>query len=94
MTVYNKNNFEFMEHFLRINIPFEQGYANDYTELNKKSSEKIINLIKQNNKLSASEIAGMLGISARAVEKQISQLKKVNKLKRVGADKGGHWEIL
>ncbi|MBS3069412.1 putative DNA binding domain-containing protein [Candidatus Micrarchaeota archaeon] len=42
---------------------------------------------------SASGIAQSLGISARAVEKHLSNLKKKGMLKRVGSDKGGHWEV-
>lgn len=98
MTVYNKNNFEFMEHFLRIKIPFEKGYENDYTELNEKSSVKssvkIVKLMQDNPKITIPEIVEIIGISKRAIEKQISQLKKENKVKRVGGRKEGYWEVI
>lgn len=59
-----------------------------------KSSEKILRLIKENNKISAGELSDKIGISPRAVEKQISKLKSEGYLKRVGPNKGGHWEVL
>ena len=39
-------------------------------------------------------MAKFLNISRRAVAKQISELKKEGKLKRIGPDKGGHWKVI
>ena len=36
----------------------------------------------------------ILGISRRAVAKQIAILKESGQLRRIGPDKGGHWEIV
>ena len=44
--------------------------------------------------MSAYDLAGVLGISSRAVEKQIAKLREQGRLRRVGPDKGGHWEVL
>ena len=57
-----------------------------------KSSEKIIDLIKKNKSISGREIAEVIGISQRAVEKHLAILKKKGVIKRVGGAKGGHWE--
>jgi len=35
-----------------------------------------------------------LGISLRAVEKQLSKLKESGHLRRVGSARGGYWEIV
>jgi len=58
-----------------------------------KSSVKIIELIHQNNYITIPELSDTLKISTRAVEKQISNLKKQGRLKRIGPAKGGYWEI-
>ena len=58
-----------------------------------KSSEKIIAIIKGEPDISAKSIAEHLGLSSRAVEKQIAQLKVKGLLKRVGAARGGYWEV-
>jgi ATP-dependent DNA helicase RecG len=39
-------------------------------------------------------MAKKLNISTRAVEKQIAKLKKEAKIRRVGPDRGGYWEIV
>ncbi len=59
-----------------------------------KSSDRILELIKQNPKISAFGISKILKITSRAVEKQLSALKKGKLLIRVGPPKGGHWEVL
>lgn len=60
----------------------------------KRTVEKILRLISENNKISAKELAELVGISSRAIEKQIANLKEKGMLKRIGPDKGGHWEII
>jgi ATP-dependent DNA helicase RecG len=65
-----------------------------FGEGSEKTSEKIIALIQKNNTISAQEIAKEIGLTQRAVEKQISALKNKGLLRRVGPDKGGHWEIV
>ena len=59
-----------------------------------KSSEKILVLIESDPIISAKEIAEKLGITSRSVEKHIKNLRDKGILRRVGPDKGGHWEIV
>lgn len=60
------------------------------------SSEEtpLLQLLAANAKLSAKDAASQLGISPRAVEKQLSKLKAAGRLRRVGPNKGGYWEIM
>jgi len=44
--------------------------------------------------LAAREIGRRIGISSRAVEKQIANLRREGKLRRIGPAKGGYWEVL
>ena len=55
------------------------------------TQEKIIKLIKDNPKISAQKISETLGISSRAIEKQIKELKERNILSRTGSKKDGRW---
>ncbi|MCK5545466.1 MAG: winged helix-turn-helix transcriptional regulator, partial [Desulfobulbaceae bacterium] len=59
-----------------------------------KSSEKILLLLRAEPELAAREIAQRIGISPRAVEKQIAKLRQEGRLRRIGPAKGGHWEVL
>ena len=63
-------------------------------ESSEKSSEKIMELIKNDPNISAAAIAEQIGVSSRAVEKQLKKLRDENLIRRVGPDKGGHWEIV
>lgn len=59
-----------------------------------KSSQKIIDLISDNMNITIEGLATELNISGRAVKKQLAKLKQEGVLRRVGPDKGGHWEVV
>ena len=59
-----------------------------------KSREKILGLLSEDNTLTTATLASQLGISPKAVEKHLANLKRAGLLKRVGPDKGGHWEVV
>lgn len=63
-------------------------------ERSEKSSEKILSLLKSDPGLAAGDIAKMIGITQRAVEKQIAKLREEGRIRRIGPDKGGHWEVV
>ena len=86
---YSENAFLITDNFLRIIFPFE--IDTDDTE---KSSEKIIKLIENDPNITTKKIAEIIEISSRGVEKQIANLKKEGKLKRIGPDKGGYWKVI
>lgn len=58
-----------------------------------KSRVKIITLLSQDNTLSATAIAERIGITSKAVEKQIARMKADGVLRRIGPDKGGYWQV-
>jgi ATP-dependent DNA helicase RecG len=55
---------------------------------------KILELIKRDKDVSASQIAKALNISSRTAQRDIDRLKKQKRIIRVGSEKGGHWEII
>jgi len=59
-----------------------------------KTSEEIIAAISSDKLVTARQIADRLGLSLRAVELQLAKLKKDGHIRRVGAKKGGHWEVV
>ena len=59
-----------------------------------KSSQKILELISASPSITISEIADRLGMTTRGVDKNIKRLKEQGIIRRVGPDKGGHWEVI
>ena len=50
--------------------------------------------MRDDSQVTILEMAKRLGITTRAIEKQIFNLKKDGKVKRIGGAKGGHWEVM
>ena len=63
------------------------------TEKPMKTRDKIIALIAEDGKLSAAALAEKIGISAKAVEKQLAKLKSEGIIDRKGPAKGGEWVV-
>ena len=56
--------------------------------------DPILKLLSENNTLTTATLSSEIGISPKAVEKHLANLKKDGLLKRIGPDKGGHWEVV
>lgn len=55
---------------------------------------KIIDLIKENPTISASQMSAMLSVIKRTVERELSVLRKRGVIAREGSARSGHWLIL
>lgn len=90
---------DFMSSMMERNIENEiTTYLNsidpeESREKTAKSREKIIALLSEDSKLSAAALAKKIGISAKAVEKHLSNLKAEGIIERIGAAKGGFWRV-
>ena len=51
-------------------------------------------MIFSNGSITIPEIADQLGMSTRAVEKQLAKLKEEKQIRRVGSSRGGKWEVI
>jgi len=58
------------------------------------NEEKIINLIKNNPNITIFEMALLINVTERTIERNISKLKKQGILRRIGSDKDRHWKIV
>jgi len=56
--------------------------------------EKILEAIKDKPPITYEELSKVTGLSRRGVEWNITKLKAEGKIKRIGPDKGGHWEVI
>lgn len=55
---------------------------------------QILNRLKLNSSSSASDIAKALSVTPRTIQRDLQFLQEKAIIKRVGADKGGRWEII
>jgi len=59
-----------------------------------KTTEKIVRLMRENPYITNKEMADACGITEDGVYWNTKKLRKNNVIRRVGGDKGGHWEVL
>ena len=59
-----------------------------------KSREKILSLLRVHPEYSAKKLSGEIGVTQKAIEKQLAKLKAEGRIKRNGPDKGGSWEVI
>ena len=57
------------------------------------TTEKILQLIKNNPKISRSELCDELKINPSAIQKHIEKLKNAKVIERIGGAKGGEWRV-
>jgi ATP-dependent DNA helicase RecG len=71
----------------------EKGVEKGVENLSQKE-RIIVDLIKKNPYISKEEMIRKGKITKKTVEYNIEKLKKKNIVKRIGADKGGYWEVI
>jgi ATP-dependent DNA helicase RecG len=59
-----------------------------------KNSDRLLALIRQKATVTTEELMTALELSRAGVQKIIRKLKKAGRLRRIGPDKGGHWEVV
>lgn len=62
-------------------------------EKKSKSREKILTLLRVHPEYSARKLAEEIGVTEKAIEKQLSKLKAEGRIRREGPDKGGSWIV-
>ena len=60
----------------------------------RKTVVEIIRILKEKPRSTRMELASATGLSVRGIEWNLQRLKAAGRLRRVGPDKGGHWEIV
>ena len=60
----------------------------------KGTKKKIVEIMANDSTVTIPQIAEQLKKDPRGIDKHIKQLKEQGFIKRIGGDKGGHWEIV
>jgi ATP-dependent DNA helicase RecG len=58
------------------------------------NQEQILKQMKENSQITIARLAESCGISTRAIQKNIEWLKNKGLLLRIGANRGGRWEVV
>ena len=78
-----------------LNSTEKSGEKRDISREKKtKSREKILSLLRVHPEYSAKKLSEEIGITQKAIEKQLAKLKAEGRIKRNGPDKGGSWEVI
>jgi len=98
---WGRGTIKIIEECKKFNLP-TPVFTNEFSGLqvtfrgkksSEKSSEKILKLIKENGFITIADLAKDVGISTRGIEKQLAKLKEAKTIKRIGANRGGYWEV-
>lgn len=72
----------------------EEGGEKSREKSREQSSERLLALLRREPLATTREMATALALSRAGVEKNLRRLKQSGRLRRIGPDKGGHWEVL
>lgn len=59
-----------------------------------KRAREILRMARENPKVTIAELASVLAVTDRTIERNLKQLQQEGRLQRIGPAKGGHWEVL
>ena len=83
----------FIEFMLEVILTTVESSVNSSVKSSVKTEDKILKYLEENPKATIRELSEVLGLSTRAIEKQIANLKKENFLVRIGSARKGHWKV-
>ena len=67
---------------------------NKNDEISDTVEKLVLNIIKKNNNISINELVKLINKSRSTILRAIKRLKENNKIRRIGSDRYGHWEII
>ena len=79
---------------LRAKAIVGENFGENFGENLSEHQKRILELLRHDPRMTARALASQVGITARGIELNIAKLKDLGFLTRVGASKGGHWEVI
>ncbi len=83
----------FVEFMLEVILQSIKSSVKNSVKSSVNTEDKILDYLKQNPKTTIKELAELLNLTTRAIEKQIASLKKADRLTRVGSARKGYWKV-
>ena len=75
-------------------MQIKENVAKTTRKTTQKTAQKILDILAKNPSATRAELASATGLSPDGVKWNLDKLKKSGKIRRVGPDRGGHWEIV
>jgi ATP-dependent DNA helicase RecG len=69
---------------------FTENFTENFTE----RQIAVLDLINKNPSITTTELSGRLNVTRRTIMSDIDKCKSAGILRRVGPDRGGHWEVV
>jgi predicted HTH transcriptional regulator len=99
---YDESVFDITPNFMRVTFKFEEESVGVNVGVNvgvkdiklNKNQKKTINEITKNSQVTQSELALLLNVTDRTIQRNATILQRKGLLKRIGSDKSGHWDII
>lgn len=89
-----KHDIRMYEESMRDEVDRKGGQKTEKVDRKGTTTRKsIISLISNNPNITTTQMATALGINRSAVSKHIKRMQAEGVIRRVGPDKGGHWEV-
>jgi len=84
----------FIEFMLEVILKTIQSSVKSSGKSSVNTEDKILDYFRENPTGRISDLVEILGLTSRAIEKQIANLKKQNRLVRVGSARKGEWRVV
>lgn len=68
--------------------------GNASVKMSGKTSEKTLSLLKSNGNFTIPQLSDQIGVTTRSIERNLRELQKAGRPKRIGPAKGGFWEAI
>ena len=74
--------------------PVSEAVGKASVKASVKTTDALLELLRQNLQMTLADVAAEVGRTVRAVEMAFAKVVKAGRLRFVGPQKGGHWEVL
>lgn len=94
---YGKNAYKFSDNMITVVIPFSKAVGINVginVGIKTDIENEVLSLIKNNASITMPKLAEALNVTVRTIERAVKRLKEDGKIKRIGSNKTGHWEII
>lgn len=102
---YGKDVFEIESNYIRCTIPFEQEVIDQIDNKNvglnvglnvalNKTEKKVIELLIENPSVASVELAEIIGVTKRTIERTFKSLQEKKMIERIGSKRDGNWIVV